>query len=261
MSDAGAFLDAIFAQPDDDTPRLVYADWLEEHGQASYARFIRLQCEAARCPLWGAEANRLWEEIGRVWPEVQQAFSLGSAGEWVLSDRYDTGNLDAIHFRRGLPLPGVCVRFEQLIQNWSLWWPWFPAPDCTLVCESGWETRAAECPTLSRIRRLRLLDWAHDGIREMNVWPFLASPHLSHLESLDLSDDTLDVVAGWGIDRLTHPEMLPRVSELRVRIADVARFSGLGSDPVPCTTVTPGSPHAQLEAKFGGVEAVPAGDW
>ena len=37
MSDADAFLDAIFAQPDDDTPRLVYADWLEEHGHADYA--------------------------------------------------------------------------------------------------------------------------------------------------------------------------------------------------------------------------------
>src|SRR5262245_50202513 len=34
MSDADLFLDAIFDNPEDDTPRLVYADWLEEHGQA-----------------------------------------------------------------------------------------------------------------------------------------------------------------------------------------------------------------------------------
>src|SRR5438094_4748150 len=48
MSDADALLDAIFDNPDDDTPRLVYADWLQEHGQANYAEFIRLQCAAAR---------------------------------------------------------------------------------------------------------------------------------------------------------------------------------------------------------------------
>jgi uncharacterized protein (TIGR02996 family) len=29
-----AFLDAIIADPDDDAVRLIYADWLEEHGTA-----------------------------------------------------------------------------------------------------------------------------------------------------------------------------------------------------------------------------------
>jgi uncharacterized protein (TIGR02996 family) len=45
-----AFLQAIIESPDDDTPRLVYADWLEEHGQAERAAFIRVQCELARLP-------------------------------------------------------------------------------------------------------------------------------------------------------------------------------------------------------------------
>lgn len=39
-----ALLAAIHAAPRDDTPRLVYADWLQEHGQDEYAEFIRLQC-------------------------------------------------------------------------------------------------------------------------------------------------------------------------------------------------------------------------
>lgn len=46
-----AFLRAILAHPDDATPRLVYADWLEEHGGAQHAtmaEFIRVQCESAR---------------------------------------------------------------------------------------------------------------------------------------------------------------------------------------------------------------------
>lgn len=46
-ADEAAFLAAITAAPDDDTPRLVFADWLEEHGQGPRAAFIRRQCEAA----------------------------------------------------------------------------------------------------------------------------------------------------------------------------------------------------------------------
>src|SRR5579859_5926072 len=41
------FLRAIIADPDDDTPRLVYADWLEEHGDPR-GEFIRVQCALAR---------------------------------------------------------------------------------------------------------------------------------------------------------------------------------------------------------------------
>ncbi len=43
-----AFLRAILDSPDEDTPRLVYADWLEEQGDPQRAEFIRLQCRIAQ---------------------------------------------------------------------------------------------------------------------------------------------------------------------------------------------------------------------
>jgi uncharacterized protein (TIGR02996 family) len=43
MSDDEALLAAILAHPDEDTPRLMYADWLQENGQPERAEFIRLQ--------------------------------------------------------------------------------------------------------------------------------------------------------------------------------------------------------------------------
>ena len=43
-----AFLRAIFDAPDDDTPRLVYADFLQENGEEDRAELIRVQCELAR---------------------------------------------------------------------------------------------------------------------------------------------------------------------------------------------------------------------
>ncbi len=48
LDEREAFLRAIFDSPDDDTPRLVYADWLEEHDFPDHAGLIRIQCELAR---------------------------------------------------------------------------------------------------------------------------------------------------------------------------------------------------------------------
>jgi uncharacterized protein (TIGR02996 family) len=50
MIDEQALLSTIIADPDDDRPRLVYADWLEEHGQRDRARLIRVQIELERLP-------------------------------------------------------------------------------------------------------------------------------------------------------------------------------------------------------------------
>jgi uncharacterized protein (TIGR02996 family) len=48
--DERAFRAAICAQRSDDLPRLVFADWLEEHDDPDRARMIRTQCEWAALP-------------------------------------------------------------------------------------------------------------------------------------------------------------------------------------------------------------------
>jgi uncharacterized protein (TIGR02996 family) len=44
MTEREALLRAVCENPDDDTPRLVFADWLDENGEPERAEFIRLQC-------------------------------------------------------------------------------------------------------------------------------------------------------------------------------------------------------------------------
>lgn len=46
-SDEAGFLADICANPGEDTPRLVYADWLQEHGRERIANLIRWQCDRA----------------------------------------------------------------------------------------------------------------------------------------------------------------------------------------------------------------------
>jgi uncharacterized protein (TIGR02996 family) len=52
-----ALWQAIFAEPEEQAHRLVYADWLDERGEQALAQFIRVQCEIER----GAEGERLEE--------------------------------------------------------------------------------------------------------------------------------------------------------------------------------------------------------
>lgn len=63
MSDEIAFIRAARAQPDDDTLRLVYADWLDEQGEATRAAFVRLQVRRARLDVFDPErAERVRDE-------------------------------------------------------------------------------------------------------------------------------------------------------------------------------------------------------
>ena len=45
-SDGDALFQAVCENPADDTPRLAYADWLQENDRPERGEFIRLQCEA-----------------------------------------------------------------------------------------------------------------------------------------------------------------------------------------------------------------------
>lgn len=78
-SERDALLAAICANPEDDTPRLVFADWLDENGSAKWAELIRVECELARLAedgsgaeaifrfLWGADQGAITSVD---WPKV-----------------------------------------------------------------------------------------------------------------------------------------------------------------------------------------------
>jgi uncharacterized protein (TIGR02996 family) len=52
MTDHDALVRAVCDAPDDDTPRLVFADYLDDHGDHDRAAFVRAQVELARTPPW-----------------------------------------------------------------------------------------------------------------------------------------------------------------------------------------------------------------
>lgn len=81
MTDWRALLNGVLAAPDDDLARLVYADWLEEHGEADRARFIREQIALANFKMKrGDETQDVWER------SLAAARLLENNLDWVLVD-------------------------------------------------------------------------------------------------------------------------------------------------------------------------------
>ncbi len=64
MNEHDRLLHAAIEEPDDDAPRLVYADWLTDNGDPERADFIRAQCRLATLfrmfHLNGWSLARLW---------------------------------------------------------------------------------------------------------------------------------------------------------------------------------------------------------
>jgi uncharacterized protein (TIGR02996 family) len=63
MTDDAALLEAIRLHPDEDMPRLAYADWLEEDGQPERAEFIRVQVKLDRLATPEMKADRRWRDM------------------------------------------------------------------------------------------------------------------------------------------------------------------------------------------------------
>jgi uncharacterized protein (TIGR02996 family) len=115
QSEREGLLDAIRSAPDDDTPRLVYTDWLDEHGEPERAAFIRAQVAEAR-------AERELEELGVLQPRLllpspRQSERLFKAHRAKIQGGLPTGQPCPIEFRRGFPE----IAFPRTAQAFLKW--------------------------------------------------------------------------------------------------------------------------------------------
>lgn len=77
MSDRDALLRLICENPEDDTVRLVFADWLQENGDEPRAEFIRLQCQAARLPVVSSARQHKQNRINHLLRAHEREWSQG----------------------------------------------------------------------------------------------------------------------------------------------------------------------------------------
>jgi uncharacterized protein (TIGR02996 family) len=214
-----ALLRAIVESPDDDLPRLAYADWLEEQGNDDRAEFIRVQLRLARMAATAPER----EEGQRRERELLETH----ADEWLKPFRkwlHEPADILIPHrprweFRRGfleratLTVEGFGKDGKKLLDAAPVREAWFPD------CEGEDLADLGEIETLRRLtaldlaganytdgtdellysehlRGLRRLDFfceVHDEGMGGDVWyPLLTSESLANLQELLLSEQPMD---------------------------------------------------------------------
>ena len=188
MTTADALTAAVCAAPDDDLPRLVYADWCEENGRAERAEFIRLQVAHATQQLPPAGVIR------------EKVLLDTHAARWLAPLREPGGplftRLSHGTFRRG---------FIEEVWMPARWFrdhaePLFAA--CPVrhlrasVDRPGDFSLLSECEHLTRLRELDLT------VRRCGpgeVVRLVRSPHLSRLAVLRLCGCGIDDAAADGL--------------------------------------------------------------
>jgi uncharacterized protein (TIGR02996 family) len=103
-ADRDGLLASIFERPDDDVPRLVYADWLDEHGQPERAEFIRLQVAVDRRPIGAATVDEAAVRVAALHDSYASAWSEELPG---------LEGLEAREFQRGLLFSVTSLTLER----------------------------------------------------------------------------------------------------------------------------------------------------
>ena len=128
-----SFLAAIRAAPDDDLARLVYADYLEERGDAARAEFIRVQVELATLdevdPRLAALEDRAHELLAGHEADWLRSAEQSSLTEW----EFRRGFVDQAEIAFGVTAGGVKLE-RCLVTRLALSGAWYlpPAHDVTM---------------------------------------------------------------------------------------------------------------------------------
>jgi uncharacterized protein (TIGR02996 family) len=183
MNHDEAFLQAIIDHPDDDAPRLVYADWLEEHGDADRAEFIRVQCRLAA---------RDGEPDGLAQLRERERQLLANELRWTAPLH---GLVQRARFVRGFA-ERVTLTAEQFLAHADALFRLTPVRHLILIDVGKHLRRLAGLPHLGKVHTLEFRTFAGKDLRTL-----VRSGHLGRLNALILryggvDDDSAVVLAG-----------------------------------------------------------------
>lgn len=149
MTDEEALRAAVLAHPDDDTPRLVYADWCDDAGDPDRAAFIRAQVDAARAEPWSPAARAAEVRANELLTAHVEAWTMhvGDAVEWCGFTRgfIEQVGVHATRFASGLD---VACRSEPIREVQPI--------RGRVHVEDAPLDIVLECPHLARLTRLDL---------------------------------------------------------------------------------------------------------
>ncbi len=198
MADELSFLDAIRAQPEDDAVRLVFADWLEEHGQQARAEFIRLQCRLADIREFDPDRPDL---LDREWQWLTVYRKRWQPARPSVLARYLRGSA----FLRGF-FARINVPAAALLKHGAEWFQTYPLEELRITDRGRLLGEIVRQPWLGRVASL---DLSHHDITLPELEALLASPHLGRLRrlllrSVALTPDGVEALARSTLLRQLH---------------------------------------------------------
>lgn len=174
MSDDELLRAAIVARPDEDLPRLVYADFLQEAGHDDRAELIRVQCALERLPANDPERT----ELTRREAELLAAHK----PEWRIAGLTGTQT-----FRRGM-IESVETTAEALVRADPEVLRLAPVRHLRLVNADRWTADLAALPLW---RRLQSLTLNNNNFGSGNRMSLLDAADMPELRSLSLRNNRL----------------------------------------------------------------------
>lgn len=223
-----AFLRDIKANPDDPTPRLVLADWLEEHGdsvRAARGEFLRLQSLAA-LPLYPEREAELLRRFETAWlgPLRPLAISwswrrgllhLEIPARVLLDDSAGLVRTEAFAWVEGVTFRNLTTESVKRLAD-SSWLGWLNTLDLgyNFIRNAGVATLASS-PNLHNLRTLWL---RRNAIGDRGAAALARSRNMVKLETLSLIDNE---IGDEGARALAASPLLAQLRFLNIEGNDI----------------------------------------
>ncbi|HJZ54542.1 MAG TPA: TIGR02996 domain-containing protein [Gemmataceae bacterium] len=228
MTDRQALRRAIIENPDEDTPRLAFADWLDEHGDERdryRARFIRVQCGMA-CT---EEQHPAWRKLFAEQAKMQKAMAW-EPDHWP---KHLEKRATSFDYERGF-VAALTVHAKRFLAEAEKFYADDPIQRVKFVKLTA---RQGSVPPEElfgspHLARLRALDLTGSGVGDAILGLIATSPHLAGLRTLVLSENSLSTD---GLGRLIDSRSLPALTHL-----DLNRSSFPADEGVRAMVTRPG---------------------
>ncbi len=195
---------AICAQPDEDTPRLMFADLLDEDGESLRARFIRTQIALANVPAY----DPAWVHTRQHEPDAATGWLMTGALPKPLPPGYSWHRFE---FRRGLPWKVGVRAWNEFWDSGTAIFEVAPIQALDIGVQDADLSDFAIWPHLTRIRKLEVSDGWNN---ETNVTHLAESEYATNLTAIGFEFDGL---APDGLTALAGSALFTRLTEVELR--------------------------------------------
>jgi uncharacterized protein (TIGR02996 family) len=236
MNDFQALYASICANPDEDTPRLMLADYLDELGDAASAfraDFIRTHCQFARAEPGSPE----WRELNTRWLSLHSKGMKQHEKEKLPWVAHLKGRVKAWSFERGF-VGHLTLFSKRFVTEGNKYFEQDPIRSVKFVKLTSTQGTVKPhelfaCPHLARAAKL---DFDGSGLTDSSLTQFIASPHVKNLRSL-----------GLGGQHRFSTTTLPKVLKALPQLAELSLVGNLDFDDKLASSLGSSANFAQIK--------------